>query len=814
MQGESFFKVNYEGIEIEIALYEGIEMKDVLEIISNQFNISTPIVSLISNTGIIYSLKYLMQNFLSLNIQNTYTIITKPAPKVNRTLKKEENNNSTNNYNYLEDIFNSQNIQSSDQFQNNQVNTNLNINSNKSYIQNFNVASSLQESHLFKDKDMEMNQFHTNRKQEEKMITTKEENEFLNLLKFLKADNFIDEVKEKFLFDQFLNQNQELMNIWKKFIINNNLGLLKESISKTIFPLFNNYYNTEKAHKFNDSHNFHLKPSILNSNNNKFVGNSSRPLITSVESIRRMPINNNNNSQSSMMTSTQALMIGTIHKLEDSGLLDKQIVSSIKTLILEENEDVFKVMNSYIAHFINETQLCHKLQKLSEKLSTYFERPTSPLPRKESIQSYILNNKKYFCDKEDISLLIKLSNDENEFILAAFDVFEADRDNENLLDTLRVIVERYKRTNLQHNSFFASAFFEGHSIDKYNKFDKPNKANLPFPRASTVGHQINENRKRLVEPDSFNKFDKEDNQLILSDSSSDLIMESNFENDISLKSTVKNDEKILPIIKEEKSKVVKEQKKEEIHIHEIAEKHQPKKKSSNLKTLSYEKFSEINGLDLNSKRDIGMLKYLINNNFRDLEKEYENYIQTNNLEELNEHIQHIISFQFNQEMTFSLNSNEYKSLLEMSIRKNQELLKKYDEFAENGDLKKFIDEFKILANKVESSNQEPSKISAKKSPNNKRLQLIKQTSCSDISEFANQMNIDFNAYPLLQDSIPKIKSHLENSNENKDIIDEEEEMEKLKKLLENSCEVLRENSFMPIETEILEKQFKKKNIIF
>jgi hypothetical protein len=42
----------------------------------------------------------------------------------------------------------------------------------------------------------------------------------------------------------------------------------------------------------------------------------------------------------------------------------------------------------------------------------------------------------HFADKEDIDLLNRLIQEENEFILSCFDVFDSDKDHENLIDSL------------------------------------------------------------------------------------------------------------------------------------------------------------------------------------------------------------------------------------------------------------------------------------------------------------------------------------------------------------------------------------------
>jgi hypothetical protein len=50
----------------------------------------------------------------------------------------------------------------------------------------------------------------------------------------------------------------------------------------------------------------------------------------------------------------------------------------------------------------------------------------------------------HFADKEDIELLNKLIQEENEFILSCFDVFDSDKDHENLIDSLQRILKQQK----------------------------------------------------------------------------------------------------------------------------------------------------------------------------------------------------------------------------------------------------------------------------------------------------------------------------------------------------------------------------------
>lgn len=74
------------------------------------------------------------------------------------------------------------------------------------------------------------------------------------------------------------------------------------------------------------------------------------------------------------------------------------------------------------------------------------ERPQSPLPkRKQELMTYVNSLARYhFTDPDDINLLQRLIQDENEFILSTFDVFDSDQDHENLIDSLQRIIDKSK----------------------------------------------------------------------------------------------------------------------------------------------------------------------------------------------------------------------------------------------------------------------------------------------------------------------------------------------------------------------------------
>lgn len=80
-------------------------------------------------------------------------------------------------------------------------------------------------------------------------------------------------------------------------------------------------------------------------------------------------------------------------------------------------------------------------ERLMDRFRYDMERPMSPFPRKDKLMNLVNSLAVfYFKNKEEVELLQKLIEKEDEFVMAAFDLFEADRDQENLLDTLIRIV--------------------------------------------------------------------------------------------------------------------------------------------------------------------------------------------------------------------------------------------------------------------------------------------------------------------------------------------------------------------------------------
>jgi hypothetical protein len=77
-----------------------------------------------------------------------------------------------------------------------------------------------------------------------------------------------------------------------------------------------------------------------------------------------------NNTAGSMRSSTRERSsrrslgencVTLIQELESKNLIDVQTSSIVKTFILEENVEIFKVFNAFIARTINERELVYRL---------------------------------------------------------------------------------------------------------------------------------------------------------------------------------------------------------------------------------------------------------------------------------------------------------------------------------------------------------------------------------------------------------------------------------------------------------------------
>ena len=688
--------IEYEGETISVALYQGIDIKELNEIISEHFNLQQPIMGFKSTSGTIYTLKYICQNPLSIPSHEAYELVIKSLNKSHRQQ---------------------------------QINTQI---EGKKKFNNF-----MLESLEIKKSECKKNE-----------ITL--ENEFFSFIKYLRYDNFLDSASEKMLIDLYLRGDHDIIEAAQYLHSNSDLQQFKDRIIRKLSSNRNMRESRDIQYRNENNNAYTFEEQKTNPN----FSDISRPM-TSAGGRRQQKLTNMIDAS---LTSTQAIMIGEIHNLEQKGLLDKQTVSLIKTLILEENGEVFKVLNSFIAHYINETELSYRLQRLSERLSTYIERPSSPLPRKESLISYINNRQQYFNDKEDIALLYKLAEDENEFLISAFDVFESDKDNENLIDTLIRIVEKYKKMGISKNFVTPSTFYEGNLlVNKEQKIVSNNQVlssesdnNL---MASELLHEQNKeetdendehegNNENALENDNLNENERE-NQDQDQDQNQDQARNNN---------AGAND------------------------------------KDSELSSLTYDKISEIPGFNLINDDEIGILKGLIEEDSKELTGAYEIYKFTQNSELFTKTIQLLCSSIFEKSFIKELGRTDYEMYKELKNNKNKVLMKYLKSFAENG-------EIHTLAGNVRNLlMNNPKEFSSAKKNNSALISHNHKIESKNIEAEANK---DSKAFEDTKNRISETKKT--------------QSIEKLETVFESCINVYKEDSLNEKEIEILKDNFKNKN---
>ena len=69
--------------------------------------------------------------------------------------------------------------------------------------------------------------------------------------------------------------------------------------------------------------------------------------------------------QSSPGQPNQDSYLQVIFNLESQNLLEEYTANQLKNLILEENGEVFRLINNFMVHTIDEQTLCSKLNRLA-----------------------------------------------------------------------------------------------------------------------------------------------------------------------------------------------------------------------------------------------------------------------------------------------------------------------------------------------------------------------------------------------------------------------------------------------------------------
>jgi hypothetical protein len=172
--------------------------------------------------------------------------------------------------------------------------------------------------------------------------------------------------------------------------------------------------------------------------------------------------------------------------IKDLDKLDDKNIPKLKQMLLNENEELCSLFRVYIQDLIDKKTLINSLNKiLANPLDT--DRPLSPTPQKNKFVKLIDSLEKSLSDNQsDITLLKNLIQYDNEFVLGAFEVYESDKDIENLIDSLRRSIKRYKKSTTTTNFIMHSNESKNGSnnelmdLRKVSVPETKTKTNFPF----------------------------------------------------------------------------------------------------------------------------------------------------------------------------------------------------------------------------------------------------------------------------------------------------------------------------------------------
>jgi hypothetical protein len=238
---------------------------------------------------------------------------------------------------------------------------------------------------------------------------------------------------EYFVLRTWLTERDEtLMSAFQAYLSDNDIEGLKANILTLV-----NSTAARRAQSFSDDRLRESSPSIA----------SIEPRRLSTRGERSRPSTSITGERPRDRRQSYQRIVQILSEIEAQGLLEDRLLGVIKTLLLRENADVLRSFEGFFSQSLSLQELSWRLQQLAESLHNYIERPSSPVPRKnellELVNSLVRAHLPAEADNEALNALIA---EENEFVFSAFDVFESDRDQAELLDSLMRAIRKYRQT--------------------------------------------------------------------------------------------------------------------------------------------------------------------------------------------------------------------------------------------------------------------------------------------------------------------------------------------------------------------------------
>lgn len=298
----------------------------------------------------------------------------------------------------------------------------------------------------------------------EKPLPTRPEEQFSHVISEIRINNQLND-EEYFILRTWMRENNQMIGqVYHTFLVKHNVDGFIEWLLKS--SGIRQPHNTQSIHSIHNIHNIH------NLHNTHNTHNSHNTLLESSETPRDREITRNRDERPSTTragdrprTSNQdrksyQKYLQIMWELEAQGFLEQTNVRLIKAMILGENFDVMREFDYYFLNNISLQELGTKLQKLADKLSLYMERPSSPMPKNNQMQFLVESfARECLVSAEDIEILKKLISEENEFVFSAYDVYESDKDQTELVDSLLRAINKKKKEeeSLRSDSFYPEA---------------------------------------------------------------------------------------------------------------------------------------------------------------------------------------------------------------------------------------------------------------------------------------------------------------------------------------------------------------------
>lgn len=139
-------------------------------------------------------------------------------------------------------------------------------------------------------------------------------------------------------------------------------------------------------------------------------------------------------------------------ELYESNQIDSVLFSKLSQMILKENEEIINLIKIYTQDIIDKKTLIGGFNKILSSFIQNNSRPTSPIQAKSKLVSLIEQiENDIFEDSSDAVLLKNLIEYENEFIMGAFEVYESDKDLDNFIESIKILIARSKRKPSLYN---------------------------------------------------------------------------------------------------------------------------------------------------------------------------------------------------------------------------------------------------------------------------------------------------------------------------------------------------------------------------